>query len=422
MKKDIQFKTFGCRLNSYETEVMQNLSQKSADKNFTVINTCAVTNEAIRKAKQAIRKLKITNPTNKIFVTGCASQIEPKTFLDMPQVDKVFGNVEKLNPSFWKDVTDTHKSLEITNIMNERTIHNHRIQGIGSRARAYVQVQNGCDHRCTFCIIPFGRGNSRSVEIELVVEQIKSLVKRGFKEVVLTGVDITSWGTDLPGTPKLSRLIRDILKSNRTLERLRLSSIDQIELDTEFFEILANEQQVMPHFHLSLQSGDNMILKRMKRRHNRESTIEFCNKIRSIRSNVTLGADIIVGFPTETEDMFENSINLVDECNLTWLHVFPFSPRTGTPAARMPQLEKKIINERAALLRKKGELQNIIHNKTLAGKKRLLLMETSGLGRTECFTKVQINDDIKSGSIVNVQIHEQHKNMDSKILNGEVVI
>ncbi len=368
-KRNIQFKTFGCRLNSFETEVMGKIAKLSDSEDVTVINTCAVTNEAVRKAKKTIRKMKRTTPRNKIYVTGCAAQVEPKTFSSMPEVHRVFGNVEKLKKEFWSAQSQDNKKIEISDIMKEEKVASHSVDGLGTRARAYVQIQNGCDHRCTFCIIPFGRGNSRSIPSETIVQQVRRLINKGFKEVVLTGVDITSWGLDLDGSPKLSFLINEILKSNKDLARLRLSSIDQIELDSEFIPLFTNEERLMPHLHLSIQSGDNMILKRMKRRHTRENIIEFCEKIRKKRNDVRFGADIIAGFPTETDKMFENSLKLVDECELTWLHVFPFSPKTGTPAARMPQVDTKLINERASALREKGNIREAIHNKSFDRKR-----------------------------------------------------
>ncbi len=420
--KSIQFKTFGCRLNSFETEVMGSLTKFSHDKNLTVINTCAVTNEAVKKAKKTIRQAKRATPENKIYVTGCAAQIEPKTFSSMPEVDKVFGNVEKLKKEFWSNQIEKNGKIKISDIMKEARVQSHSVDGLGNRARAYVQIQNGCDHRCTFCIIPFGRGNSRSTPPESILKQITRLVKKGFKEVVLTGVDITSWGLDLYGSPKLSSLIRKILKSNKDLVRLRLSSIDQIELDSEFLSLFLNEERIMPHLHLSIQSGDDMILKRMKRRHSREDTIKFCEEIRKKRSDVRFGADIIAGFPTETNEMFENSVKLVDECELTWLHVFPFSPKNGTPAARMPQVETKVISERASILREKGDLREAINNNSLIGQTKNLLMESSNIGRTECFTKVHTKTEVHPGTLIKARITDTLCLKEGKkLLTGNVI-
>ena len=421
-KRNIQFKTFGCRLNSFETEVMGKIAKLSDSEDVTVINTCAVTNEAVRKAKKTIRKMKRTTPGNKIYVTGCAAQVEPKTFSSMPEVHRVFGNVEKLKKEFWSSQSQDNEKIKISDIMKEEKVVSHSVDGLGTRARAYVQIQNGCDHRCTFCIIPFGRGNSRSIPSETIVLQVSRLINKGFKEVVLTGVDITSWGLDLDGSPKLSFLIREILKSNKDLARLRLSSIDQIELDSEFIPLFTNEERLMPHLHLSIQSGDNMILKRMKRRHTRENIIEFCEKIRKKRNDVRFGADIIAGFPTETDKMFENSLKLVDECELTWLHVFPFSPKTGTPAARMPQVDTKLINERASTLREKGNIREAIHNKSLIGKDKNLLMESSNIGRTECFTRVYTKAEVPSGTLVNANITDTILfNKDKKLLTATLI-
>ena len=419
-KRNIQFKTFGCRLNSFETEVMGKIAKLSDSEDVTVINTCAVTNEAVRKAKKTIRKMKRITPESKIYVTGCAAQVEPKTFSSMPEVHRVFGNVEKLKKEFWSSQSQDNE--KISDIMKEEKVVSHSVDGLGTRARAYVQIQNGCDHRCTFCIIPFGRGNSRSIPSETIVQQVSRLINKGFKEVVLTGVDITSWGLDLDGSPKLSFLINKILKSNKDLARLRLSSIDQIELDSEFIPLFTNEERLMPHLHLSIQSGDNMILKRMKRRHTRENIIEFCEKIRKKRNDVRFGADIIAGFPTETDKMFENSLKLVDECKLTWLHVFPFSPKTGTPAARMPQVDTKLINERASALREKGNIREAIHNKSLIGKDKNLLMESSNIGRTECFTRVYTKAEVPSGTLVNANITDTILfNKDKKLLTATLI-
>jgi len=421
-KRNIQFKTFGCRLNSFETEVMGKIAKLSDSEDVTVINTCAVTNEAVRKAKKTIRKMKRTTPGNKIYVTGCAAQVEPKTFSSMPEVHRVFGNVEKLKKEFWSSQSKDNEKIKISDIMKEEKVASHSVDGLGTRARAYVQIQNGCDHRCTFCIIPFGRGNSRSIPSETIVQQVRRLINKGFKEVVLTGVDITSWGLDLDGSPKLSFLINEILKSNKDLARLRLSSIDQIELDSEFIPLFTNEERLMPHLHLSIQSGDNMILKRMKRRHTRENIIEFCEKIRTKRNDVRFGADIIAGFPTETDKMFENSLKLADECELTWLHVFPFSPKTGTPAARMPQVDTKLINERASALREKGNIREAIHNKSLIGKDKNLLMESSNIGRTECFTRVYTKAEVPSGTLVNANITDTILfNKDKKLLTATLI-
>jgi len=327
------FSNHGCRLNAYETEAMRDLADQAGIDNAVIINTCAVTAEAVRKAKQDIRKLRRTNPDAKVIVTGCAAQIDPDSFAAMTEVDHVIGNVEKMQPATWLGLsTDKTEPVQVDDIMSVTETAGHLIDGFGTRSRAYVQVQNGCDHRCTFCIIPFGRGNSRSVPAGVVVDQIKRLVDSGFKEIVLTGVDMTSWGGDLPGTPRLGDLVMRILRLVPDLPRLRISSIDSIEADENLMLAIASEPRLMPHLHLSLQAGDDMILKRMKRRHLRDDAIAFCQEAKRLRPDITFGADIIAGFPTETDAMFDNSLRLVEECDLTWLHVFPYSPRPGTPA------------------------------------------------------------------------------------------
>ena len=405
-----KFMTQGCRLNAYETEAMKELADAAGLKNIVVVNTCAVTAEAVRKSKQEIRKLRRDNPNSQMIVTGCAAQIEPKTFSEMSEVDLVIGNTEKMDSNTWNEISNkpdfvgkTEKVM-VDDIMSVKNTAGHLIDGFGTRSRAYVQVQNGCDHRCTFCIIPYGRGNSRSVPAGVVVDQIKRLVDTGYNEVVLTGVDITSWGADLPMVPKLGDLVQRILKLVPDLPRLRISSIDSIEADPALIDAISSEMRLMPHLHLSLQAGDDMILKRMKRRHLRDDAIEFCSKMRSVRPNIVYGADIIAGFPTETEEMFENSLKLIKECGLTWLHVFPFSPREGTPAARMPQMDRSIIKERAARLRSFGELAVKDHLAAQIGLEHNVLIENERMGRTEGFTEVLFNKDQIKGSIVNAKI------------------
>ena len=405
-----KFMTQGCRLNAYETEAMKELADAAGLKDIVVVNTCAVTAEAVRKSKQEIRKLRRDNPNSQMIVTGCAAQIEPKTFSEMSEVDLVIGNTEKMDSNTWNEISNkpdfvgkTEKVM-VDDIMSVKNTAGHLIDGFGTRSRAYVQVQNGCDHRCTFCIIPYGRGNSRSVPAGVVVDQIKRLVDTGYNEVVLTGVDITSWGADLPMVPKLGDLVQRILKLVPDLPRLRISSIDSIEADPALIDAISSEMRLMPHLHLSLQAGDDMILKRMKRRHLRDDAIEFCSKMRSVRPNIVYGADIIAGFPTETEEMFENSLKLIKECGLTWLHVFPFSPREGTPAARMPQMDRSIIKERAARLRLSGELAVKDHLAAQIGLEHNVLIENKRMGRTEGFTEVLFNKDQIKGSIVNAKI------------------
>ncbi len=404
------FETFGCRLNAYETEAMKDLSEQAGLDGAVVVNTCAVTAEAVRQSKQRIRKLRRENPDAKLIVTGCAAQTEPKTYSDMEEVDMVVGNIEKMQADTWENIAkgpdfigDAEK-VQVDDIMSVTETAGHLIDGFGTRARAYVQVQNGCDHRCTFCIIPYGRGNSRSVAAGVVVEQIKRLVDKGYQEVVLTGVDITSWGADLPMQPKLGDLVQRILTLVPDLPRLRISSIDSVEVDPALTDAIGGDRRLMPHLHLSLQAGDDMILKRMKRRHLRDDAIQFCEDMRKARPDIVYGADIIAGFPTETEEMFENSLKLVEDCGLTWLHVFPFSPREGTPAARMPQMDRSIIKERAARLRAAGDEQVNHHLNAQIQKRHNILMENPRMGRTEGFTEVYFDTDQPVGKIVKAQI------------------
>ncbi|MGI9464801.1 MAG: tRNA (N(6)-L-threonylcarbamoyladenosine(37)-C(2))-methylthiotransferase MtaB, partial [Aestuariivirgaceae bacterium] len=340
--------TFGCRLNTYESEVMRSHAKACGLDDAVIINTCAVTAEAQRQARQAIRRARRDNPDSRIIVTGCAAQIDPDGFAGMDEVDHVLGNEEKLQAESYAFGVEREEKVQVNDIMSVTETAGHLIDGFAGRTRAFVQIQNGCDHRCTFCIIPFGRGNSRSVPAGDVVRQIQVLLENGYKEIVLTGVDITSYGADLPGTPSLGNLVRRILKTVPALPRLRLSSIDSIEADAELMAAFAEEDRLMPHVHLSVQSGDDMILKRMKRRHLRADSIAFCNELRDLRPDVVFGADIIAGFPTETEEMFDGSLRLVEECGLTFLHVFPYSARPGTPAARMPQVPGDIVKRRTA--------------------------------------------------------------------------
>jgi len=391
--------TFGCRLNTYESEVMRREANEAGlgelDGGAVVFNTCAVTAEAVRQARQAIRKARRENPAARIIVTGCAAQTEPGTFEEMDEVDLVLGNEEKLKASSYRALPDfgvnLFEKVRVNDIMSVTETASHMVDAIEGRARAFVQVQNGCDHRCTFCIIPYGRGNSRSVPMGEVVEQVKRLAGNGYGEIVLSGVDLTSYGPDLPGAPRLGRLVRTLLRMVPDMKRLRLSSIDSIEADPELMEAIATEKRLMPHLHLSLQSGDDMVLKRMKRRHLRDDSIRFCEDVRRLRPDIVFGADIIAGFPTETEEMFENSLKIVEECGLTHLHVFPYSPREGTPAARMPQVKREIGKERAARLRAVGEAAYHHHLAGLAGTTQQILVERNGLGRTEGFTLAKID-------------------------------
>ena len=402
------FATLGCRLNAYETEAMKELAAAAGVEGAVVVNTCAVTAEAVRKAKQEIRKLARENPGAQIIVTGCAAQTEPETFANMAEVTKVIGNTEKMQAATWAslkapDLIGITEKVQVDDIMSVKETAGHLIDGFG-RHRAYVQVQNGCDHRCTFCIIPYGRGNSRSVPAGVVVEQIKRLVDKGFNEVVLTGVDLTSWGADLPAQPRLGDLVMRILRLVPDLPRLRISSIDSIEADEALMGAIATEPRLMPHLHLSLQAGDDMILKRMKRRHLRDDAIRFCEEALKLRPDMVFGADIIAGFPTETEAMFENSLKLVEDCSLTFLHVFPFSPRKGTPAARMPQLRGPEIKDRAARLRAAGDAALSRHLTAQIGKTHHILLESPRMGRTEQFTEVDFNSDQLEGQIITAPI------------------
>lgn len=409
MTKPPVFETFGCRLNAYETEAMKELATDAGLDGAVVVNTCAVTAEAVRQARQRIRKLRRENPDARVIVTGCAAQTEPETFAGMPEVDLVLGNLEKMQGESWRQmaapafIPPTEK-IVVNDIMAATETAGHLIDGFGTRARAYVQVQNGCDHRCTFCIIPYGRGNSRSVPAGVVVDQIRRLVDKGYNEVVLTGVDMTSWGDDLPGTPPLGDLVQRILRLVPDLPRLRISSIDSIEVDPALMDAIAGDERLMPHLHLSLQAGDDMILKRMKRRHLRDDAIRFCEDARRARPDIVFGADIIAGFPTETEAMFENSLKLVEECGLTWLHVFPYSKRTGTPAARMPQVHGTAIKERAARLRAAGDAAVAAFQAREVGADRNILMERPRMGRTEGFAEVDFAGDQPVGAIVPARI------------------
>ncbi|MEQ1888617.1 MAG: tRNA (N(6)-L-threonylcarbamoyladenosine(37)-C(2))-methylthiotransferase MtaB [Alphaproteobacteria bacterium] len=397
---------FGCRLNQYEAEVMRDRARDAGLENAIIINSCAVTAEATRQARQAVRRARRERPHARIIVTGCAAQIEPQRFADMPEVDLVLGNTEKLeaasyatNPGRNDFGAGGSERVRVNDIMSVAETAGHLIEGLEGRARAFVQIQNGCDHRCTFCIIPFGRGNSRSVPAGEVVDQVRRLAANGYREVVLTGVDITSYGGDLPGRTNLGRLVTQILKHVPELARLRLSSLDVVELDEALFEAVAVEKRLMPHLHLSLQAGDDMILKRMKRRHLRDDAIALCARLRALRPDIVLGADLIAGFPTETDAMFENSLRLIDECGLTYLHVFPYSAREGTPAAQMPQAPGAVRRERAAQLRAAGAQALQTHLLRLTGTRARLLMETEIRGRTECYAEVELDHSAEPGSL-----------------------
>ncbi len=399
--------TFGCRLNTAELEVIRREAERAGVTDTVVVNTCAVTAEAVRQARQTIRALRRERPEAKIVVTGCAAQTEPHTFAAMPEADQVLGNADKLSADGWaksRAALGLHSAPKaiVNDIMAVKETAAHLIEAFEGRTCAFVQVQNGCDHRCTFCIIPYGRGNSRSVPMGAVVDDVRRLVANGYCEVVLTGVDITSYGADLPGAPRLGTLVKQILKHVPELKRLRLSSIDLVEADRDLLDAFAGDARLMPHLHLSLQAGDDLILKRMKRRHSRADAIAFCNTVRRLRPDVVFGADLIAGFPTETEAMFANSLDLVDACGLTHLHVFPFSPRPGTPAARMPQVRRDIVKDRARRLRERGALALRRHLDAEIGATRRVLTETHDTGRTEQFTPVKLLASVEPGRILDL--------------------
>ncbi|QCK88611.1 tRNA (N(6)-L-threonylcarbamoyladenosine(37)-C(2))-methylthiotransferase MtaB [Phreatobacter aquaticus] len=411
----IEVVTFGCRLNISESEVIGDLAAKAGLGDVTVVNTCAVTAEATRQARQTIRRMKRDNPEARIVVTGCAAQTDPAMFAAMPEVDRVIGNDSKLKPEAWSEVgallaappdfgVAASEKIAVNDIMAVKEQALHLVEGFAGRTRAFVQVQNGCDHRCTFCIIPFGRGNSRSVPMGEVVDQIRRLVENGYREVVLTGVDITSYGQGLPGEPKLGQMIKAVLRHVPELKRLRISSIDSVEADPDLMDVIAGDERFMPHLHLSLQAGDDMILKRMKRRHLSADVVRFCADVRRLRPDMVFGADIIAGFPTETEDMFARSLEIVDACELTHLHVFPFSARPGTPAARMPPVPGDVVKERARRLREKGEQAVRAHLDGIVGRSFPVLAEIGGTGRTPDFTAVRLARPVEPGEMVELTI------------------
>ncbi len=404
--------TFGCRLNAYESEVMRTEAIKAGLEGAIIINTCAVTAEAERQARQTIRKKRRENPDAKIIVTGCAAQIDPAKYAAMAEVDHVLGNAEKMKAdSYAALIQEAPPRLQITDIMELREAAGHLIENFEGangqgRARAFIEVQQGCDHRCTFCIIPYGRGNSRSLPMGDIVNQTQRLVANGYNEIVLSGVDITSYGPDLPGRPKLGQMVRRLLANVPELARLRLSSIDvaEIEADDDLMELIAHEPRLMPHLHLSLQAGDDMILKRMKRRHSRAQAVEFCATVRKLRPDMAFGADLIAGFPTETDEMFDNSLKLVEDCGLAYLHVFPFSARASTPAARMPQLPMPVRKERAARLRALGDIARDAYLARFVGRSVRVIMETATLGRSEEFAPVQFAQPQRIGAILEARV------------------
>jgi threonylcarbamoyladenosine tRNA methylthiotransferase MtaB len=409
MESTPQVVTFGCRLNTYESQVIKDLATQAGLNKAIIINTCAVTAEAERQARQNIRRLRRENPDAEIIVTGCASQINPKQFSEMPEVTRVIGNDEKMKIESYL-TTKTHDRVLVNDIMSVRETASHLISGFEGKARAFVQVQNGCDHRCTFCTIPYGRGNSRSVAIGEIVSQVRMLVEHGYNEIVFTGVDITAYGSDLPGSPTLGQMIKRVLALVPDFKRLRLSSLDPVEIDEDLWRLIGDEERLLPHLHMSLQAGDNMILKRMKRRHLRDDAIAFCQKARSLRPDVTFGADLIAGFPTETEEMFNNTLGIVDECDLTFLHVFPYSPRPGTPASRMPQVDGKVIKERAAKLRDKGQEALLKFFKKSQNQDVTTLIESIEdskiKGKTDHFAEIMIEstNDFTVGQTIRTQV------------------
>ncbi|MCY3879145.1 MAG: tRNA (N(6)-L-threonylcarbamoyladenosine(37)-C(2))-methylthiotransferase MtaB [Rhodobacteraceae bacterium] len=396
--------TLGCRLNAYESDAMRELARGAGAGDAVIVNSCAVTAEAVRKSRHAIRRMRRLHPDATLVATGCAVQIDPESFSGMPEIDIVLGNDRKLDPETWRRIGLGDSGRQVMSDIMQPQSGNHLITGSAVRSRAQIQVQNGCDHRCTFCIIPFGRGNSRSVGSEEIIEQVRILVQKGFQEVVLTGVDITSWGEDLPQRQCLGELITAILRTVPGLPRLRVSSVDPVELDDIFTGAMASEERLVPHLHLSVQSGDNLILKRMKRRHQREDVIELCAGLRRMRPEIVFGADIIAGFPTESDTHFENTRRLIDECGLTWLHVFPYSRRYGTPAARMPQIDAGVIRGRAEELRRIGAecVRRFLAGQI--GRRTRLLMETPRVGRTAQFALAELSEDQRRGSIIDARV------------------
>tara|TARA_Y100000813_G_scaffold183478_1_gene153887 strand:- start:1957 stop:3228 length:1272 start_codon:yes stop_codon:yes gene_type:complete len=410
-------KTFGCRLNTFETEIIKSFIETNKIKNLSVVNTCAVTQEAEKKAVREIKKIKNKNKDTFLVVTGCAAQLRAKSFENMSEVDLVLGNQEKLISGNWSKINNflkknkkNFKSNLVSNIMKENTLPSNKLIPSKSNTRAFLGIQNGCDHRCTFCIIPYARGNSRSITKSEIKKQIETLVLNGIKEVVLTGVDITSWGLDFEKKERLGDLICFILNSIPSLERLRISSIDSIEIDPRLMDLLCYETRLMPHLHLSLQSGDNMILKRMKRRHSREDTIKFCSLLKKIRPKMTFSADIIAGFPTENEEMFQNTISIIEQCKIDWIHVFPYSSRTGTPASKMPQVPKMEIDKRASILRKISNERLNKHLKNKIGSIQKVLVEGNAKGFTEDYSRVSFEEGPEIGEIINMKIEKKYNN------------
>jgi len=407
MSNEPRILTFGCRLNAFESEVMRGHARAAGLRDVVIVNTCAVTAEAERQARQAIRRARRDHPEAQIVVTGCAAQIDPGRYAGMPEVDRVLGNEEKLRAESF--LPGANAAVAVDEIMTVRETAPHLVEGFEGRARAFVQIQQGCDHRCTFCIIPYGRGNNRSAPIGAVAEQARSLVETGYREIVLTGVDITGYGADLPGRPRLGQMVRRLLALVPDLPRLRLTSVDCVEVadDDDLMRLIAEEERLMPHLHLSLQAGDDMVLKRMKRRHSRADAIEFCRRARELRPGIAFGADLIAGFPTETDEMFRRSLDLVEECDLAWLHVFPYSARKGTPAARMPQVPKALRKERAALLRAAGDRAAERFLDAQAGREASILVERDDSGYSEHFAPVRLNAPAPEGAIVRARVQQR---------------
>ena len=418
-KSNVDIINLGCRLNIYEGEVIKSLAKKSNLNDYTIINSCSVTEEAEKKVRYEIRRSKKKFPKKKIVVTGCAAQINPKKYADLKEVDFVVGNKEKLEKETWSSLSKNN-AIQVKDIFADNKLHNNIVEKFEGKSRAYIEIQQGCDHRCTFCIIPFGRGNNRSVPIGVIVNRVKTLVSNGYKEVVFTGVDITDYGKDLPGKPNLFQLVKRVLNLIPGLKQLRLTSIDCAEINDDFWPLL-NEKRLMPHFHLSLQSGNNLILKRMKRRHSREQAIDFCKKVKSLRKDVVFGADIIAGFPTETDEMFKDSLDIIKKCNLTHLHIFPYSIRKNTPAARMPQVPKDIIKQRARALREKGMIQMKKYLQKQIGNSATMLVEhvkeNYSYGKSQHFTKIKLPNNLKEGEIINCIITD----FNNDILNAQII-
>ncbi len=413
-KQDAQVVTFGCRLNIYESEVIRTHAKNAGLEDAIIFNTCAVTKESERQARQAIRRARKENPNAKIIVTGCSAQISPEKYASMPEVDRIIGNDLKLKAQTWG--LPGEERILVNDIMSVTETAGHLIEGLEGHARAFIQVQNGCNHRCTFCIIPYGRGNSRSVPIGEIVDQVRKLVTAGYHEIVLTGVDVTSYGADLPGQPSLGQMIRRLFALVPELPRLRLSSLDPVEIDEDLWRLIAEEPRLMPHLHLSLQAGDDMILKRMKRRHLRQDVIDVCTRVRAYRPDMAFGADIIAGFPTETESMFQNTLDIVEACDLTFLHVFPYSEREGTPAAKMPQVDPAVRKERAGRLRALGQKQFTSFLSRHQHQLRHVIVEQNNIGRTEHFAPVKMDGTFKPGNLVKVITgHVQDDHLTAKV-------